>query len=528
MSQQPPQGASAAPLAGELRRAVQAELLRRDLLEMARWAWPRITGKPLVRNRAIDEACSVLSRVATGDLRRVAIAMPSGVGKSTLLAVYSAWRLARNPAHRAIHMMHASALANTESIRVRRLVESDDFRALFPAVRLREDESTIASWATSAGGRYFAVGKDSSLLGRRAMEAVLDDPLDLVDRYSRAAKESLWSWFCDALMTRLDGDDAPCVVVHQRTAVDDLIGRLIEQGGWHVLELPAEDENGNLLAPTVLGREKLDELKARNPRGYSAMFLQRPSADDGAAIPRTAWRFHAPSGSNMLAARPMGCATPEDAPTVVTPSRWDQTCISVDPTFGGTKTSNDFASIQVWSSAGAARYMRARWCKRAKQLEQRAQVKAFRREYPSAAILIERSAGGMGMAEELEAEGIRNVELITVGSMTGGKAARLDNVSPTILLGQAYIGLGLADLATFVECLFGATGHDDDLDACSQALHWLNMRAGRVQSVSLPGHAITEHTMPMTGDARRSLGAMAILGGRGGSGRAEQLTRRWR
>src|SRR5690606_39070481 len=108
-----------------------------------------------------------------------------------------------------------------------------------------------------------------------------------------------------------------------------------------------------------------------------------------------------------------------------------------DPTFGGTKTENDFASEQVWGESGNGRYLLARWKKRAKQGEQREQIKAFRARFPDATVIIERTAGGDGMIEELTAidpetgvPKMTNVEGVTVGSHTGGKAARLDNVSP--------------------------------------------------------------------------------------------------
>lgn len=460
---------------------IERELCRRSFAAFVRRFWPAVTGNALVPNRAIDEATAVLQRVADGELHRVLIAMPSGVGKSTLLALFAAWRLARNPGHRSIHMMHAAALANTESLRVRRLVESDEYRALFPDVQLRADESTVAAWATMRDGRYFAVGQDSSLLGRRAHEAVIDDPLDTGDRFSRAAKESLWAWFSESLMTRLDGDRAPVIVVHQRTAVDDLIGRLLEQRDghgnpvWFVLELPAEFDDGTLLAPTVLTREKLDEHKAREPRAYAAMFLQRPGADDGAAISRRAWRFHAPKGSNPLAQRAMGCAKPDDSPTIETPARFDAQVISVDPTFGSLK--GDYCSITVWGAVGPRRFLLDRWCKKAKQLEQRAQIKAMRVKFPRATILIELAAGGTGMVEELEAEGVKNVEGVTVGSTSGNKQARLENVSPGIERGEVFLAIGVPGLADFVECLAGATRHDDDQDSCSQALHYLNLRS---------------------------------------------------
>ena len=51
----------------------------------------------------------------------------------------------RDPRHRSIHASHAFDLAATESRRVRRLVESDEYRALFPSVQLRADPENHAS-----------------------------------------------------------------------------------------------------------------------------------------------------------------------------------------------------------------------------------------------------------------------------------------------------------------------------------------------------------------------------------------------
>ncbi len=106
-------------------------------------------------------------------------------------------------------------------------------------------------------------------------------------------------------------------------------------------------------------------------------------------------------------------------------------------------------------------------------LEQRLQVKAMRHAYPNARILVEKSAGGSPLVEELTAEGVSNIELIPA---TTSKAARLDVVSPTIELGHVYLPLGMVDLGGFVEDLAGASRHDDDQDACSQAIAWLNVK----------------------------------------------------
>lgn len=443
---------------------LERSILRDSFAEFVGAFWTVVTGMAYQPNGATVAIIGALQDVADGRTTRLLIAVAPGTGKSTLLALYAAWRLARDPSWRSIHGAHAFDLAATESRRVRRLVESHEFQALFP-VALRADESTVAHWATTADGRYFAVGTDGALTGRRAHEAICDDPLNATDRFSKAARDGLWAWFTESLSTRLDGDRAPIVVVQQRLDRDDLIGRLIAAGGWTLVELPAEADDGTLLAPNVLPREKLDTLRAQiGAATYACQYLQRPTSDDTAAIKRTWWRFHRPPHVDEQTPRPAGCDTTIAA--VATPAKFDRLVIAVDMTFGS--LTGDFAVAQVWGAVASARYLLAQWRKRASQLEQRDAIKILAREYPHAKVVIEKAAGGAGTIEQLNADGIANIVAVLTGGR--GKAERLGIVSPTIEGGNAYLPLGVPWLGDYVEELAGATRHDDAQDATAYAL----------------------------------------------------------
>ncbi|CAN5908534.1 hypothetical protein BH11MYX3_BH11MYX3_04670 [soil metagenome] len=461
-----PDARELAELEGEIARrelvALNRALLTRSLDAFTRWAWPLITSSPLAPNKATDAIIATLQRVADGELTRVLIALPPGVGKSKLLACYAAWRLARDPWHRAIHVGHAAGLAETESRRVRRLVEGDEFRAVF-GVKLRDDENTAAHWATDEGGRYIAVGTDGALLGRRADEAILDDPLDGNDRWSKPAKQRLVEWFFGSLSTRLDGIGA-IVVVQQRLCRDDLIGVLAEFESYTLVSLPAEDEEGNLLAPEILTRDKLDEQRERSPSNYSCMYLQRPSDDANAAVPRTWWRFHRPAHVAIDTSPPLGCNA--DAPAIPTPDTFDAQAITVDMTFGGVKRTNDFACIQVWgrkrSPTGKQLFcLLHQWRKRASQLEQRKALRAIMASFPRAKVFVEKAAGGAGAIEELISDGIPVEPIQPLGS----KETRLGMyASAPIEEGRVLLPLGASYLPELVEELAGGTGHDDSQD----------------------------------------------------------------
>lgn len=444
--------------------------MRRSFAAFARWGWPLVTGRELVPNGATIAVTAALQSVADGSCSRLLIAMPPGVGKSTLLALYAAWRLARDPSWRSIHGAHAYAIARTESLRVRRLVEGDAFRALFPRVQLRTDESSVEAWSTTAGGAYYAIGSGGALTGRRAHETVVDDPLNASDRYSKAARDASWAWFTESLSTRLDGDRAPQIVVAQRLDADDLIGRLIAQGGWTLVELPAESEDGTLLAPSILPREKLDALKAQiGSATYACQYLQRPASDDASSgIRRSWWRFHHGPHVSPVTPRPDGCDT--TVPAVATP-RGGRVVIAADLTFGSMK--GDFVSIQAWSAVGAARFLLAHWRRRAGLLESVDAIKAMVADYPGAPVLVEQAANGAGAIEELRAAGVSTVRGV---KPLGSKAQRLGLVSATIEAGSCYLPLGAAWLSEYVEELAGATRFDDSADSCAYALHELNRR----------------------------------------------------
>ena len=78
--------------------------------------------------------------------------------------------------------------------------------------------------------------------------------------YSEAARGSIKQWYSNTLLTRLDDktEDA-IVVVMQRLHVDDLVGHILEQGGWTHLNLPA-----------------IAESEQRIPLGPARYHLRRP------------------------------------------------------------------------------------------------------------------------------------------------------------------------------------------------------------------------------------------------------------
>lgn len=94
---------------------------------------------------------------------------------------------------------------------------------------------------TTAGGYRIATSIGGVITGRGAHVAILDDPIKAADAGSDVARNAAYEWFKVALMSRFDKPaEARIVVIAQRLHQDDLIGRLRDEGGWTILEMPGE------------------------------------------------------------------------------------------------------------------------------------------------------------------------------------------------------------------------------------------------------------------------------------------------
>jgi predicted phage terminase large subunit-like protein len=442
--------------------ALQAEMLRRSFVRFVDRYWPVVTGAPYVANRVTTTMIAALQLVGEGKTSRLVISKPPGCGASTLLVLFRAWRFGRDPSWRTMAASHSYELAATASRRVRRLVTSPEFRRLFP-VQLRDDAAQIGLWETAAGGHFIAVGRESNVTGRRGNEIVCDDLNAAADRHSKAALEHAWLFFAETLSTRVDNDRAAMVVCAQRTAVDDVPGRLAEQGGWTVVSIPAEDESGEPTAPNVLPRERLDAIKAQiGSLAYSTQYLQRPADDSTALIRRSWWRFYRPAHVSEHAPRPAGCDA--EAPAVAEPDTYERVVIAADLTFGS--PTGDFVAIQAWGARRGGRYLLDRYHARVGFEDSCVVLEAMARRYPGSAVLIEKAANGAAVIEALRAR----IAGVIALKPRGSKAARLSAIAPAVESGACYLPLGAAWLPEFVEELAGASKHDDEADACAYAI----------------------------------------------------------
>ena len=143
-----------------------------DLIEFCKLMQPDyIVGK---HHRILAD---MLMAIEHGDKDRICVNIPPRHGKSQLVSIYfPAWFLGRNPNKKVMMVSHTTDLAVDFGRKVRNLIALDDYKSVFPTVRLASDSKSAGRWNTSVGGEYYACGVGSALAGRGADLLLVDDP----------------------------------------------------------------------------------------------------------------------------------------------------------------------------------------------------------------------------------------------------------------------------------------------------------------------------------------------------------------
>ena len=143
-----------------------------DLIEFCKLMMPEfIVGK---HHRILAD---LLMDIEKGDKDRICVNIPPRHGKSQLVSIFfPAWFLGRNPDKKVMMVSHTTDLAVDFGRKVRNLIALDDYRSIFPTVKLAQDSKSAGRWNTNVGGEYYACGIGSALAGRGADLLLVDDP----------------------------------------------------------------------------------------------------------------------------------------------------------------------------------------------------------------------------------------------------------------------------------------------------------------------------------------------------------------
>ena len=398
---------------------------------------------------------------------RIAVSMAPRMGKSQMISIYyPAWYLGLHPDHKVIVASHTADLAVVMARKVRNLINTPEYKAIFPNTAIAADAKAAAQWNTTKGGEYFAIGVGGALAGRGAHLIIADDPLSEQDikAGNTTSLDSTYEWFSAGLRTRLMPDGKICVL-HTRWHQRDLIGRLIKdsamnEGGdkYETFEFPAilneNTENEKSIWPEQWTLEALQQTRASMHHimwQWYAQYQQNPTASEAAIIKREWikwWTKDDPPAVDFIV---------QSYDTALTTKQ--RSDFSVCHTWGVWKNEEDVDNVILLN--------------RVKGKYEFPELKVMAHEqfknWEPDSVIVEAKASGQPLIDEMRRSGIF-VQDFSPGKGQD-KIARLNAVADMFASGQVWFPETSWAASTVEEILaFPAGENDDEVDAMTLAL----------------------------------------------------------
>ena len=280
-----------APMIERIKALDSRKIKQESFMSFVKYVWPQF-----IEGSHHKIYAQKLQDVADGKCKRLIINMPPRHTKSEFASyLFPTWLMGRRPDLKIIQATHTAELAVGFGRKIKNLIESEDFKDVFPNVSLASDAKASGRWSTNGGGEYYAVGVGGALAGRGADLAIIDDPVSEQDALSTTALDHIYDWYTSGPRQRLQPGGA-VIIVMTRWSIRDLTAKVLsKQSGkssdqWEVVEFPAIMPSGNPLWPEYWPLEELKGVKASIPVGkWNAQYMQNPTAEEGAIIKREWW-----------------------------------------------------------------------------------------------------------------------------------------------------------------------------------------------------------------------------------------------
>ena len=259
---------------------------------------------------ALRAMCKHLEAVTAGQIQFLMMTVPPGMMKSLVLVFWTAWEWGPclRPDIQVLATSYSQPNVLRDNIKLRRLVESDKFQAIW-SLKLRDDQNAKGKFENTGSG-FSEARPFSSMTGGRGDRVKIDDPHSTETAESEVERQSANRIFREGISDRLnDVTTSAIVIIMQRLHQQDVAGTALELDiGFTHLNLPMEFEpkricrtyvngelffedprtiDGELLFPERFPPEEIERLKkAKGSYAYSGQYQQRPVPREGGMFKR--------------------------------------------------------------------------------------------------------------------------------------------------------------------------------------------------------------------------------------------------
>jgi predicted phage terminase large subunit-like protein len=429
-----------------------------------------------LHNWHVDAIVHALLQVHHGIDQRLIITLPPRTLKSIIISVgYVAWSIGLDPSKKFACISYSDVLAGELARLFRLVITSDWFRALFPNVEFCKITETECE--TTEGGGRSSVSVGGSITGRGADCIIIDDPIKATDARSDKLRHAVNQWYAETLPSRLNNKQTGAVIlVMQRLHEDDLAGRLLSEGGWKHLNLPAraEEDEDIPIGPNAFHRRKIGDVvhpereplwvlkKLEHEMGsivFSTQYQQKPLPLQGNIVKREWIRWY--------------LTTPTRTPATQVVQSWDVA--------SATGETNDWSVCTTWLMDKRTYYLLDVWRGRLAFPHLKRKVIELARHHAPNHILIEQAGTGLPLVQDLRVNPEPGVPVPIGITAEGSKIARMEAQSARFEAGQVYLPEQAPGLAEYLDEILGFPNarYDDQVDSTSQFLTWAEISGRR-------------------------------------------------
>lgn len=355
-------------------------------------------------NWHIEAIASELERCLRGETKRLIICVPPRSLKSHCASVaFPAWLLGHKPSAQIICASYGQDLADKLALDSRTLMNSEWYRNVF-ATRLSSQRQAVSEFITEAHGFRLATSVGGVLTGRGGDFIIIDDPLKPDEAVSDTQRNAVNDWYEHTLYSRLNNKQTGCIIlIMQRLHEDDLVGHLLQQGGWKILKFPAiaiEDETH--IIQNCYGTRTVRRVKG------TALHPERESEDQLADIRRNLGEYNfagqyqqepAPLGGGMVKLDWLKTYKVGEEP-----AQFDLVFQSWDTAVKATELS-DYSVCTTWGKKDQNLYLLHVLRQRMEYPELKRAVRGQAARFNATTVLIEDKSSGTELIQELHSGG---------------------------------------------------------------------------------------------------------------------------
>jgi len=433
-------------------------------------AWPFIATEDFIDSWHIEAVCDHMQAVCDGNIKHLIINIPPRCLKTLIVSVaYHPWVWLNNPLKKFFTGSRSKGLALESTTLARNLMTCDWYQERWgDKVVIDPKQNEKMFYRNLSGGYRKIYSTYSNITGHGGDIIIIDDPMDAKDIWSKVKRSYVNNVISKALMTRRNaGKTTSIILIMQRLHADDptnLLLDLLKTDGVEHLMLPMEFDpkrraktsifidprkvENELLCPKVKDRDEVELVKKSLGKFDTAsQYQQSPKLVEGNIIKTSQIELY------------------DTLPRIgMVLQSWD--------TAFKKGQRNDYSVCITFGISENAFYVMHMCQERLSYPELKTKAKNFNDEFKPNTIIIEDSASGQSLIQELRETTLLPVKPVTVDR---DKEARTHAVTSIIEAGKLRLPRNAPWLETFMEevALFPNGKHDDIVDSLTMGLNYL-------------------------------------------------------